>query len=158
MWTHDCLNSVFLKRNFFYIHLFWFGYFGFVNFFYSIDFKETNEQAKEKSGFLSSFLKFEVAILAIAHIVNRLARSFFLPTFTNNTMKKFFVSVESVSLMQAIGFLGYYITFKNFEYLIIKLGVKLLLALALLINFISVISIGPIFILPQYLLFYYLKF
>lgn len=129
-------------------------FFGIVTLGYSIllfqlDFKETHQGEKEKSGFLSGLLKAEVLLLSFAQFLNRMCRSFFAPTFTNSIMKKFSVSIEFASHIQATSFIGYWFTFRNFDFLIKNLGVKILIVFGLFINFLGAINLGPISILPQ---------
>lgn len=118
---------------------------------YSLEFKEKAGKIKEKKSFLSTVLKIDVLLLAFSQIINRLTRTFFTPTFTNHIIKKFNLSIETASYIQSMSFISYVLVFNNFDFIVAKLGIKLLIVVGLFINFLCSICLGPIFILPQYI-------
>lgn len=115
-----------------------------------MEFKEKEDKKQEeKHRFMESLFKFDIFILTLAQIINMMAKSFSAPTFTYHVTTKFDVSIENASRIQSLSFVTYYLTFKNFDFLMEKLNVKMLIVIGLFTNFISVNLIGPVLVLPQ---------
>lgn len=117
---------------------------------FRMEFKEKEDKKQEeKHRFMESLFKFDIFILTLAQIINMMAKSFSAPTFTYHVTTKFDVSIENASRIQSLSFVTYYLTFKNFDFLMEKLNVKMLIVIGLFTNFISVNLIGPVLVLPQ---------
>lgn len=118
---------------------------------YGIDIEESSDEKKKNNNnsFLSSILKFDVCFLAFSQIVHNFSKSFYAPSLTAHIVKKFNVSIATVSRIQSISFFSYAVAFKYFTFLMDKLGVKILIAAGFFINLLSVLSFGPVSILPQ---------
>lgn len=122
-------------------------------FIFGIEFGE-NVEEKEKDhkisyNFISNLFKVEVMILFIVQIINMATKSYYAPTFTDHVMNKFQVSLETAASIQSFSYISYYFTFKNFDFLLEKLEIKLLLVISFILSFLISIFLGPISILPQ---------
>lgn len=122
-------------------------------FIFGIEFRENVEEIKKiqkKSySFISNLFKVDVIIAIMVQIINMATKSFYAPTYTDHVMNKFQVSLEIAASIQSFSYISYYFTFKYFDFLLGKLEIKLLLAIALIFNFLISILLGPISILPQ---------
>lgn len=116
---------------------------------FQINFKDPEKELDKKQSFTRSLFKFDILLLAISEVINSNFKCFFSPTFTNHVMKKFDITIETSSRIQSISFISYYFTFRNFDFIMSKLGVQLILVIGVLCNFFAANFLGPVEILPQ---------
>lgn len=120
---------------------------------FEIEFAENVEEVKNDKkisySYISNLFKIEVMILIIIQLINMETKSFYAPTYTDHVMTKFQVSLETAAIIQSFSYISYYFTFKNFDFLMEKFEIKLLLVIGLIFNFIFSNFLGPISILPQ---------
>jgi|LauGreDrversion4_2_1035121.scaffolds.fasta_scaffold645602_1 fucose permease len=75
--------------------------------------------------------------------------TFIYPVFTEHLNSKFGLSIEASSVFFVISMISYFITIQYLNKLSVKLGVKLTIALGLMINFIALPFLAPVGFLPQ---------
>jgi fucose permease len=80
------------------------------------------------------------------------SKSFFYPTFTPYLVNTYHLSIESSSVFFVIHMVSYLIMLQFLQDITHKLGIKLTIVVGLLLNFMGVLLLPPIGVLPQYLL------
>ena len=97
----------------------------------------------------NNYLKQEILTIFFAVVMDMISKSFFYPTFTTYLIEKYNMSIEGSSIFFVLNMFSYLIMLQFLTLITQKLGLKLTIVVGLFFNFIGILFMPPISILPQ---------
>jgi fucose permease len=82
--------------------------------------------------------------------MDMISKSFFYPTFTPYLVETYGLSIESSSIFFVINMASYLLMLQFVQEITHRLGLKLTMVTGLMFNFIGILFLPPVSILPQY--------
>lgn len=107
------------------------------------------EEEYDEPEFIRILFNRDILLTSFAIVIDMISGSFIYPVFTNHLNINFGISIEVCSFFYGISMTTYFITLQFLNKLSSKLGYKLTISIGMFINFIGVLFLAPIDILPQ---------